>query len=295
MATANFASARENMILLEDLHSIVLNATEKNPNVRHTLARLCLLDQERTLTLMEIITSLTKPGDVAIDLGAGTGILGFAFLNAGGEMLYAVEENPGLAKHMEDVAKTLGYWGRVSIHVADACKFASPRNADVVISEMIETGLLAESSFYAMGNARRHINQGARFIPQTAVSGVTLYDGKQSLSATRTYDEVDFMASTDNFVDKSLDFTIENSGFLKYARIHTELIFPNGQTTEHIGRFCHPFNIRLRILDARSQSRAYSGYSDLFGPKVLPGDKVTLRIKYTYGNNVKNFFATIKD
>jgi predicted RNA methylase len=107
---------------------------------------MCLKDETRILGFRTAIRTVVRSGDVVVDVGAGTGILSFFAAEAGAGKVYAVETDPVSAaalRHSIDLNPRVA--DRICVVQGDAAVVPLPRAADVVVAEIIETGLVEDS------------------------------------------------------------------------------------------------------------------------------------------------------
>ncbi len=126
---------------------------------RHYLA-----DEVRVSAFRQAIAQVVKPGDIVLDLGAGTGILGLLACQAGARRIYSIEEGAiiELARQLFEIN---GYQDRVVFIKDLSMRVDLPEKVDVVIADQIgfgpEFGLLD-----SLSDARdRFLKTGGRLIP----------------------------------------------------------------------------------------------------------------------------------
>ena len=137
---------------------------------------LCLVDRKRTLAFRAAIEAVVRPGAVVVEVGAGTGILTLFAAAAGAAKVYAVEVDPVLARCLRDTARANGYDDVIEVVEADALTADLPQAVDVVVGELIETGLLDEMQVAVMNGLhdRGVIGPATRLIPETYETSLQL-------------------------------------------------------------------------------------------------------------------------
>jgi predicted RNA methylase len=127
---------------------------------------MCLRDRRRTEAFRAAITAVVRPGDHVLEIGAGSGILSLFACEAGAATVTAVEVDPVLADLIAATARANGLHHRMTVINADARESHLPP-ADVVIAELIETGLLDEPQIPVINSLiqRGTITTTTRVIP----------------------------------------------------------------------------------------------------------------------------------
>lgn len=102
-----------------------------------------LNDTIRMKGFKEAINLVVKPGAKVLELGGGTGVQSF-FAAQKAQKVYCVERNPELVGAARSfLAKNIN-GDKVEVIQADALHYLPPEPVDVVICEMLHTGLLRE-------------------------------------------------------------------------------------------------------------------------------------------------------
>ncbi len=127
----------------------------------------CLRDEVRTNAFRLAIHCVVKPGDIVIDVGAGSGILSFFAAEAGAEKVYSVEIEHMLAQELKKSIVLNGFEDKIEVVEGDIRKVDLVKNVDVLIAEIIDTGLLDELQAPAINSLRDRgiISQNTHLIP----------------------------------------------------------------------------------------------------------------------------------
>lgn len=102
-----------------------------------------LNDTIRMKGFREAINLVVKPGAKVLELGGGTGVQSF-FAAQKAQKVYCVERNPELVNAMRSFLAQNINGDKVEVIQADAMHYLPPEPVDVVICEMLHTGLLRE-------------------------------------------------------------------------------------------------------------------------------------------------------
>ncbi len=114
-----------------------------------------LSDPARLSAFARAIQEVVKPGDVVVDLGAGTGILGLLACRAGARKVYAIDAG-GMIEVARAICRANGFGDRVEFIKDVSTRATLPERADVVVADQIgrfgfEAGVL---QFFADARVR---------------------------------------------------------------------------------------------------------------------------------------------
>ena len=166
----------------------------------------CLLDKKRTLTFKKAIEQTVQLGDIVLDAGTGSGILAMLAAKAGATKVYAIEINPDVAEFTKSNIHKNNLSDIIEVINADLKDIKLP-NLDVVIMEMMDTGLIAEQQIPAMN----------RLIDTNAVSKKT----KVIPNFYETY--IQFCNYNFNFYGCDMSFIIQARNFGVHENIDKKM------------------------------------------------------------------------
>jgi predicted RNA methylase len=128
---------------------------------------MCLKDRRRTLAFREAIERVVRPGDTVLDIGAGSGILSLFAASAGARRVHAVEIDHLLATALRRTIALNGAGEVVTVVEGDVLEAGLPDRVDVVVAEIIDTGLLDELQAPALNRlwATGVVDRDTRLIP----------------------------------------------------------------------------------------------------------------------------------
>src|SRR2546425_3232817 len=95
-----------------------------------------LLDKIRCDAYREAIQRTVKPGDVVVDLGAGTGLLSFFALQAGARHVYAIEMT-GIADAAAELIAANGFTDRITLIGKNSKRVRLPELCDILVTETL--------------------------------------------------------------------------------------------------------------------------------------------------------------
>ncbi len=125
----------------------------------------CLYDKKRTNSFLQAINERVKKGDIVIDAGSGSGVLGLLAAKAGAKKVYCIEANPRFI----EIIKINSILNRVSniievIH-GDATQIEIPQKSDLLICELLSTGLFFEPEIQVINHLRSYLKEDGHIIP----------------------------------------------------------------------------------------------------------------------------------
>lgn len=224
----------------------------------------CLIDENRTLAFQKAIKNTVRPNDVVVDMGTGSGVLAMFAAKAGARRVYAVEFDPKNIKTLRETFEKNGVAEIIQVLEGDVTQIALPEKVDVIVGEMIATGVIEELQVYAMNNILSYASDNVRVILQQYNVFVDLvynneeyygfdfkivryeYPDEESLVSiplTERYGilELDFRRRTVDFtVDKEFTLLIQKDGLCNALRISGDTVFSDGSTLGATFAYSYP-------------------------------------------------------
>ncbi len=126
-----------------------------------------LSDTVRLEAFEAAIRATVQSGDVVVDLGSGTGILGFLACAAGASRVYAIEVG-GMIQLAREIARANGFADRIVFVPGLSTQVELPERADVVVTDQIgRFGWDASGWEYLADAKRRFLRDRGRIVPES--------------------------------------------------------------------------------------------------------------------------------
>ena len=140
--------------------------------------RTMICDRVRTYGFRRAIESVVHPGDVVLDVGAGTGILSLFAARAGAARVYAVERTT-VAVLAQELAAANGVAEIVQVIHGDIMDIELPEHVDVIVSEWLGGFGIDEGMLVPVIAARdRWLKPGGAMIPRSVSAWAALVDDR---------------------------------------------------------------------------------------------------------------------
>jgi predicted RNA methylase len=258
----------------------------------------CLVDEERTKLFKKFINKFVKKNDTVVDLGSGSGILAL-FAAKSAKKVFAVEFDPYVASIAQGNFD-LNRAKNIELIISDArsIKFKKVKKFDVVIAEMLTTGIVDEFQVQAINNLHDQglVDESTRFIPERQHTYATLVNVNSSffgkpismvlhlwkwhnwsnlklkkLSDEKLLGTVDFRYKNEERLESELIFQISNTGILNGMYLTSKSMFDTKNFVGDTEALNAPIFIPITPI------------------RVKKGDKVTAKVSYEYGGGYGSF------
>lgn len=254
----------------------------------------CLADLERTSAFESAIRAVVKPGDVVLDLGTGSGIMAIFAARAGARRVYAVEIGPHLNRISRAAFDVSGFGSTIVSLRADARQITRDDvgEPDVVICEMITTGLIGEMQGPVLNTLKRVgvIGPETVLVPDGLSTGVSLvaadftyfgvelkvpvfvdyfsksFDRRPEIfSEKKAGHRVNFYENFSEHVTISQEICVLRAGTVNGLLLESVTNFPDGSTLGTCISFCQPVILPVTPTP------------------VSPGDRLAVSLEYVMG------------
>jgi len=171
-----------------------------------------LIDRVRVSAFERAISEVVRPGDVVLDLGSGTGILGLFALKAGASRVYAIDSS-GLTQLAREIFAANGFADRAVCIKGLSTRVELPEKVNVIIGDLIGRFGFDGGLVEYFADARHRM---ARPDVRTIPSRVDLLVAP--VEAPQTWDEVDFWKDSPagfNF-DRAYNIAVNTGHPVKY-------------------------------------------------------------------------------
>lgn len=263
----------------------------------------CLIDEIRTKAFEKAIKKVAKPDWVAIDIGTGSGIMALFAARAGLKKVFAVEYDPCVADIAKENFINNGFKDKIDLIVGDARNLKLNRKTkfDLVIMEMLTTGMIDEFQVQAANNLRKQgvISDTTVFIPcvqETYVSlaemDFSMYDFEMKMvkhlwhglsqnqkysikSENKLLNSISFKDLVKEKFNKTVALKIKKTGVINCVHISSKTYLTDKIVIGDTETLNAPVVFPIKAIN------------------VSAGDTVNININYIFGKGFQNFKVEI--
>ena len=179
--------------------------------------RTMICDRVRTEAFRRAIDSVVRPGDVVLDVGAGSGILSVFAARAGAARVYAVERT-SVAVLAQELAAANGVAEIVRVIHGDVMDIELPERVDVIVSEWLGGFGIDEGMLVPVIVARdRWLKPGGVMIPRSVTAWAALVHDRYLAETVEFLRDNPYGLRFDDLVEKTVNEIIYSGTFRHLA------------------------------------------------------------------------------
>lgn len=179
--------------------------------------RTMIRDTVRTEAFRRAIDAVVRPGDVVLDVGAGSGILSVFAARAGAARVYAVEQTT-IAVLAQEIAVANGVGDVVEVIQGDATDVELPQPVDVIVSEWLGGFGIDEGMLVPLIAARdRWLKPGGGMIPRVVTAWTALVHDRYLADTVRFLEDNPYDLRLDDLIDKTVHEILYSGTFRHLA------------------------------------------------------------------------------
>ena len=172
----------------------------------------------------ELDSNLEDNSKIAFDLGCGSGVLSY-FAKDYFDKIIAIDLNSKIIKYTKE---NLAKFDNIEVYCSDVIGFDFDNKADLIICEMLDTGLIDEEEVPVLNYAKNFLKEDGKIIPQGIINSAELiymkspfiqYEDKganpkyEILSDSVVFSEFDFLDDIDENFSKNIKFKLSERLF----------------------------------------------------------------------------------
>lgn len=262
----------------------------------------CLIDQDKFNAFQAVLSkTITKDSNV-LEFGTGSGILSLICARLGAQKVTAVEYDPYIASVANQNVFNNGYQDKINVVCGDARKINFNQvKFDVLVMEMLATGLVDEMQVTAMNNLHNQkiLSENATVVPYAQENYISLAETDFSLYGFNmkmirhlwSHDDLNsiFQEVSEKVLLNKVNFSVIND---EHVTVDLEIKVLKDAT---INSLC----LTSRVIVDSGGSVILDSTHSLSPIVIIPmeenscksGDLIRVNIDYTMGGGFSNFKA----